>query len=192
MTAITKKLTFEEYLSHNDETEKNYEFVAGELIVMPPESPKNSLISLYLLTQFLKFVPLTQIRHKDTEIVVSGTQVQTRLPDLMILSDELARVLQSAQRGTITLDMPPPKLVVEVVSPGKANEARDYRYKRSEYGARGILEYWIVDPIKAQVTVLTLVEGLYEQAVFKDSDLIQSKTLSELRLTAQVLKAGQL
>ncbi len=192
MTATTKKLTFEEYLSYDEQTEINYEFVAGELIAMPPESPKNSLISLYLLTQFLKFVPLTQIRHKDTEIVVSGTQVQTRLPVLMILSNELAGVLRSAQRGTITLDMPSPQLVVEVVSPGKANEARDYRYKRSEYGARGIFEYWIVDPLKAQVTVLTLVEGFYEAAVFKGSDRIQSETLSELILTAeQALKAGE-
>ena len=85
MTATTKKLTLEEYLSYDEQTETNYEFVAGELVAMPPESPKNSLISLYLLTQFLRFVPLNQIRHKDTEIVVSGTQVQTRLPDLMIL-----------------------------------------------------------------------------------------------------------
>ena len=110
----------------------------------------------------------------------------------MILSNELAGVLQSAQRRTITLDMPHPKLVVEVVSPGKANEDRDYRYKRSEYGARGISEYWIVDPIKAQVTVLMLVEGLYEAAVFKGFARIQSETFSELILTAaRALKAGE-
>lgn len=75
--------------------------------------------------------------------------------------------------------------MVEVVSPGKANKDRDYRYKRSEYGARGILEYWIVDPFKAQITVLTLIEGLYEAAVFKGYDQIQSATLSELMLTAE-------
>ncbi|WP_367889252.1 Uma2 family endonuclease [Leptolyngbya iicbica] len=42
--------------------------------------------------------------------------------------------------------MPAPLLVVEVVSPGKVNEDRDYRYKRSEYATRGIGEYWIIDP----------------------------------------------
>lgn len=47
-------------------------------------------------------------------------------------------------RGTITRDMPPPQLVIEVVSPGKENQDRDYCYKRSESAARGVAEYWIV------------------------------------------------
>ena len=56
-------------------------------------------------------------------------------------------------------------LVVEGVSPKQ--EKRDYRYKRSEYAARGIAEYWIVDPIQQRVTVLEWVEGLYEERVFE-------------------------
>ncbi len=42
-----------------------------------------------------------------------------------------------------THDMPPPALIVEVVSPKQEN--RDYRHKRSEYAAQPIPEYWIVD-----------------------------------------------
>lgn len=61
--------------------------------------------------------------------------------------------------------MPPPLLVVEVVSPGQEN--RDYRYKRSEYAARGIAEYWIVDPMQQRVMVLEWVEGLYEEKVYE-------------------------
>jgi Uma2 family endonuclease len=52
------------------------------------------------------------------------------------------------------MDMPPPLLVVEVVSPNQAS--RDYCYKLSEYAARGIDEYWIVDPILGRVTVLEI------------------------------------
>lgn len=60
------------------------------------------------------------------------------------------------------------------------------------YAARGIAEYWIVDPEKAQVMVLTLVNGLYEQAVFKGCDRIQSQVLQELELTTeQVFKVGE-
>lgn len=42
---------------------------------------------------------------------------------------------------------------VEVVSPGQEN--RNYRYKRSEYAVRGVVEYWIVEHLMQQiVTVL--------------------------------------
>jgi Uma2 family endonuclease len=64
-----------------------------------------------------------------------------RSPDVMVLTEELVLALKQTKRSTILLDMPLPMLVVEVVSPGKENENRDYRYKRSEYSARGILEY---------------------------------------------------
>jgi len=76
-------------------------------------------------------------------------------------------------------------LVVEVVSPGKKNEDRDYRYKRSEYAARGVAEYWIIDPIKSQVMILMLVEGLYEEKIFSGTDRLQSEVFRELNLTAE-------
>ena len=192
MTIATKKLTLEEYLAYDDGTDTKYELVDGELVAMPPESDQNNLIALYLLAEFLKFVPIRLIRHKDTEIVVTGNRTRVRLPDLMILTKELLTVL-IGKRATITQNMPSPALVVEVVSPGKINEDRDYRYKRSEYAARGILEYWIIDPQKEQVMVLTLVDGLYEEELFRKNETIISRTFPLLKLTAkQVLKAGQI
>ena len=40
----------------------------------------------------------------------------------------------------------PPLLAIEIVSPDSIQ--RDYRYKRSEYAAVGIAEYWIVDALE--------------------------------------------
>jgi len=191
MTATVKKLTLEEYLVYDDGTDTRYELLDGELVEMPPESDRNNLISLYLLSQFLKFVPIQLIRHKDTELVVIGNRTRVRLPDLMILTQELLEAIAGG-RATITPDMPSPTMVVEVVSPGKVNEDREYRYKRSEYAARGIAEYWIVDAQKARITLLTLVDGLYEESVFHGTDIIRSATFPMLNLTAtQVLTAGQ-
>jgi Uma2 family endonuclease len=191
LDAVTRKLTLEEYLAYDDGTDTQYELVDGELVAMPPETDSNNLISIYLLSEFLKFVPVQLIRHKDTEIVVTGNRTRVRLPDLLILTEELLIAI-GGKRATITQNMPPPALVVEVVSPGKVNEDRDYRYKRSEYAARGIPEYWIVDPSKVQVTVLILIDGLYEESIFKGHDLITSITFPSLTLTAaQVLEAGK-
>lgn len=191
MTTTTKKFTLDQYLAYEDGTDRRYELVDGELIEMPPETDRNNLISLYLLSEFLKLVPLHLIRHKDTEIVVTGNRPRVRLPDLMILTEELFAAIGGG-RATITSDMPSPILVVEVASPGKANEDRDYRYKRSEYAARGIPEYWIVDAGQARITVLTLVNGLYEEAIFQSNDRIASVLFPDLALTAsQILEVGR-
>jgi Uma2 family endonuclease len=189
MTTTTQKLSLAEYLNYDDGTDTRHELCNGELVVMPPESAINNRIALYLLTKFLEIVPFNLICHKDTEIIVIGNRTSARIPDLMILTEELLTAL-GRQRATITPDMPPPALVVEVVSPGKINEDRDYRYKRSEYAARGILEYWIVDPQQEKVTILTLIDGLYEEIIYQGEETLVSGILTNLTLTAQDIFAA--
>jgi Uma2 family endonuclease len=46
-----------------------------------------------------------------------------------------------------------PDLVVEVLSPGSANERRDRETKLKLYSRRGVLEYWIVNWITQNITV---------------------------------------
>jgi Uma2 family endonuclease len=191
MTTTTKKFTLAEYLAYDDGTDKRYELVNGELVEMPSESDLNNQIAIFLLLAFAQFIPGRLLR-RGTEIVVSGSRATVRVPDLLVLTEELLAALAGSPRSIITPDMPPPALVVEVVSPGKENEDRDYRYKRSEYAARGIGEYWIVDPERVQVVVLTLVDGLYEEAIYQDDERLVSQTFPTLELTAkQVLQAGE-
>ena len=184
MTATTnRRMTLDEYLDYDDGTDTRYALENGELVEVPSESDLNNLIAIYLLAEFLKFVPVRLLR-RGTEVVVNGYRTTTRIPDLMVLSEELAAALVGAKRSVVMPDTPPPALVVEIVSPGSTNTARDYRYKRSEYAARGIAEYWIIDPQQAQITVLTLVDGLYEAAVFQGEMPLVSASLPDLKLTA--------
>ncbi|MGJ3253687.1 MAG: Uma2 family endonuclease [Elainellaceae cyanobacterium] len=180
MTITSQRMTFEDYLNYDDGADTRYELEDGELLVMPPESETNRRIAMFLLVYFAQHGILPSRLTMKTEVAVSGTRATVRLPDLMVLSEELAQALEGAHRSMVMLDMPPPQLVVEVVSPGKKNEDRDYRYKRSQYQARGIAEYWIIDPIRRQVMVLSLVEGLYEEAVFEGNAEIVSGLLQEL------------
>ncbi|UZQ53156.1 Uma2 family endonuclease [Trichothermofontia sichuanensis B231] len=61
-----------DYLALNNDFEGRREFVDGEIIEMPTESPQNLLISLFLLTQFLQLVPIEQLRRMDTELLVAS------------------------------------------------------------------------------------------------------------------------
>jgi Uma2 family endonuclease len=198
MTIASKPMTLEEYLHYDDGTDTRYELVNGELIAMPTESELNNRIASFLFAYFLQSgIPYYRLR-MGAQIAVSGARATAREPDLLVLSEETVTALEGATHCLITQDMPPPSLVVEVVSPKQ--ESRDYRYKRTEYAARQIPEYWIVDPIAQKVTVLEWVDGLYEERVYQGSDAfgsavserIVSSLFPVLSLTAEtLLSAGR-
>jgi Uma2 family endonuclease len=189
MTIATQKMTLEEFLAYDDGTDYLYELENGELISMPFESEINRRIAGFLFAYFFQIgIPSDRLTMK-TELVVSGSRVSVRVPDLLVLSEELAAEMNGATRSIVLMDMPPPLLAVEVVSPKQEN--RDYRYKRTEYAARGIAEYWIVDPIEQKVTVLEWVEGLYEEQVFMGDNLIVSTVLGNLDLTVDRVLQGR-
>jgi Uma2 family endonuclease len=180
----TQVLTFEDYLRHDDGTDTRYELVNGVLVEMPPESEENNDIARKLLFELAKHLPIALLAHKDTEIEVTGRRATGRIPDLLVHTEASKAAVVGATRATITRDMPPPALVVEVVSPGQANRERDYRYKHTEYAARGIAEYWIVDPETKQVTLCLWVNGQYEDRVYGGTEPLQSTVVPAFGLTA--------
>lgn len=96
--------------------------------------------------------------------------------------------MRGVGQATITLDMPPPMLVVEVVSPRSENHRRDYIDKRNQYEWREIPDYQIVDPVKQPVTVLFLTADGYEETVFAKDEVIVFQGFSNWALTvAEIL-----
>lgn len=89
-------------------------------------------------------------------------------PDLVWVSQaRLAHIVDD--RGHLNAA---PELVVEVLSPGGANERRDRELKLGLYSRQGVQEYWIVDwrrqvfyVYRRQDTVLQLTATLQGEAV---------------------------
>ena len=188
--------SFEDYLEYEDDTDDRYELIDGELIPLAPESGLNDFIAHYLLVAISvsNIVPLKLLRIHSCEIqvpVLRPRDAANRYPDLVILQPEHWALTR--QRLTITLTMPAPQLVAEVVSPGKTNHDRDYVRKRAQYAARGIPEYWLIDPQTQTILVLQLQECEYlEVGTFQGSDRLVSPTLPTLELTiAQVFAAAE-
>lgn len=187
--AKDRKLTFEEYLNCEDSTDNRYELIDGELITLPPESPINDFIPNYLFLVFAtnQLVLPALIRPHTCEIqvpIIDPSYPANCYPDLVILREE--HLVLATNRMTVTLDMPPPQLVVEVVSPGRVGRERDYDRKRAQYAARSIPEYWIVDPQEQIVMVLQLENSQYvEVGTFQGIESLVSPTFPQLNLTAQ-------
>ncbi len=185
---IERLYTFEEYLNYDDGTDNRYELVDGRLELMNPPTFKHLLIAKFAEQIFdaeIKRLSLPGLCFREA-VIRTGWR-KSRLSDLYIVPvDQVRDCLDRSAVAEI-----PPLLAVEVVSPESVS--RDYRYKRSEYAALEIPEYWIVDPLKNQICVLLLEEGLYEETVFTGSQQIASRTFPELSITVeQVLAAGNI
>ena len=191
----TKFSSFEAYLTANvsDLPEGRCEYWDGELIPVMSESLLNEAIANYLyLVMWQMGIPIDLISPGKVNIVVSG-RPRTRFPDLTLLDDAHLVLMKSSTRLGAT--MPPPRLVVEVVSPGDENSdnyTRDYHDKRDQYADRGIPEYWLIDPQRSWVMVGLLVAGRYEFTTFRGNQAIGSQVLPTLDLTvARVLARGK-
>ena len=180
----TTKLTFEQYLAYDDGTDDRYELEDGELILMNPLTGHHAIIIAFLSNSLFNETNRLQLPWIPLQVIGVRTAIRrSRLPDLCVVPLEqmqqylnVSAVLES---GVM--------LAVEVVSPESIK--RDYRFKRTEYASFGIPEYWIVDPAAQKVTLLQLVEGLYEETVYWGGQPLQSQLFPELTLTAsQILQ----
>lgn len=195
MTIATGRLSLDEYLNYDDGTDTVYELVNGERVPMALGLGQHGEIADFINTCFRDEIKRLGLSWVSKQMVVGvqsprGDRWDTvRIPDVVVLSLEQWRQLQSRE-AVIRLHEPPPLLVVEVVS--ESTKGVDYRAKRAEYSVLEIPEYWIVDPLVHSVTMLTLTEGWYDSTEFTGTDEVQSPMLTELGLTVERLLMGAL
>ncbi len=191
--AKAKLMTFAEYLSHDDGSDTRYDLLSnGELIEVPNEAWINNLLVKLLTAKLEPFVDATLIVAHVLTMQVNpiGDNRQSRHPDLVILRPEHLQLENLLNKTALLLGDPPPQFIAEIVSPGSPssdNYRRDYEWKRQQYQDWGIPEYWIIDPHRAQVTVLILENNTYQEKVYTDQQTLESVVFSDLSITAQTV-----
>lgn len=146
MLEVKSPLSYEEFLRVREEITEQTELIDGVLYVTPSPTRLHQLVSLRLVRLFdqrflrsgggsLYFAPL-DFRLGETTVVQ---------PDLAIVLDDRAHILdEEPTTGS-------PSIVVEILSPSTSR--KDLYIKRELYAARGVPEYWIVDPAARNVTI---------------------------------------
>ena len=182
------RVTFADYLAYFDDSDTKYELVDGELLAMAMGTGCHG----ETIEQVYRKIS-TEIERTAQPWIVRQGQIgvrcprgigldTARIPDVVVMLRDEWQSLQERE-AVIGFDLSPPLLVVEVVSP--STKITDYRAKRTEYAARDIPEYWIVDPIEGKVTVCVLSDGWYDVTEFTNGDHLVSPMFPELQLTPQ-------
>jgi Uma2 family endonuclease len=75
-----------------------------------------------------------------------------------------------------------PTIIVEFVSRDRRDWQRDYVVKRQEYLAHGILEYWIIDRFRRQMTVICNAPTGPTEAIYAENQTYSSPLLPGFEL----------
>ncbi|HZO27494.1 MAG TPA: Uma2 family endonuclease [Chloroflexota bacterium] len=153
------------------------EWVAGEIIEMPPSNIDDLDTSSFLLAFLLLYIQ----RHGLGRVFHAGALVKLaqkpsgREPDLVFVRREnLDRIKPTWVDG-------PVDLAVEIVSPDSVT--RDYRDKLAEYQAAGIPEYWIIDPRRSEARFYQLGDdGTYRLSIIGEDGIYTSRVVEGFRL----------
>jgi Uma2 family endonuclease len=142
----------DEYLAL--QTNQLVEFIDGRIEVLPMPTEVHQFIVIFLFDMLRAFAR----RRKLGTPLLAPFRVRLhprkfREPDVIFMLAEHAdrRKNQYWDRAD---------LVMEVVS--EDDRQRDFDFKRREYALAGIPEYWIVDPQRREITVLSLRGKTYK------------------------------
>lgn len=182
--AKPKFATFEEYLEYDDGTDNRYELIEGHLVALIPRSEPDDFIANLLFFNLVSAgLPRRLVRLATCELqvpVLRKGDAENHYPDLIVLEEIHLRLAE--KRLTITINMPPPQLVAEVLDAEKLEQA--LVRKRAQCAKRGIPEYWLIDRENQSVTVLTLAgEDYIEVDSFQGNRPITSLKFPQLQLT---------
>lgn len=183
-----KILTFEEYRFYQGEPDVLYELFRGRLIPMATATGLHTRICNFLVYPFQRYFATANL----SLVATTSTGVRTeedssRIPDVVVCSQSLWEQVCTRPGSGVFDFNEVPTLVVEVAS---ENWREDYIRKRAEYALIDIPEYWIVDPQKERVWVLTNPESEdgYERTEFRRGQEMISIQFPELNLSVdQVL-----
>jgi Uma2 family endonuclease len=165
--------TYSHYAALPDEG-KRYEIIDGVLYLMPP-SPNEShqgvvaWLVMYLMIH-IKVAGRGNVYPAPFDVELTfNTVVQ---PDIVVvLNESLQKIIPSHVVGA-------PDLVVEVLSPGTARHDRVKKY--NAYARARVREYWIVDPRKETVEVMSLEGETYHAiGVFSGEQKIPSLVIPD-------------
>ena len=128
------------------------EFINGQVIMHSPVKRRHLDATQNLLVLLRVYVHLHELGAVDSEKALIGLTRNDYEPDICFWNRETAASFEDDQ-----MEHPAPDLVVEILS--KSTVGRDQGVKFEDYAAHGVLEYWIIDPVRKSLEQYQLDEA---------------------------------
>src|SRR5215510_2866451 len=173
MAAKIEPLMTVDDLDAMPEDGNRYEVIEGELFVSRAPGLTHQIVSGNIFGCFYNY--LTQ--HPVGRIIATPGLILSRhsgvIPDLVFYSHARGDEIIWNERLNAA-----PEIVIEILSPGRENLARDRIAKRKLYEKHRVKEYWIVDTENRSVEVYRLVnQSLELHATLRNNDEVTSPIL---------------
>jgi Uma2 family endonuclease len=178
------KLTYDDLALLPDDG-RRHELIDGVHFVTPSPDARHQTIVVTLtvaLESFARSRGLGRVFVAPFDVRLSPHDVVE--PDLLFISTARGEILTSANVAGA------PDLVIEVLSP--STRRRDEVLKRDLYEARGVAEYWLIDPEAETVKVLRREGERFGRArllSLRDGDVLETALLPGLELALSTIFA---
>ena len=174
MTKADIKFTYQDYLQLPED--RRCELIEGEFYMVPSPSTSHQTLVKKLfraIDDHVVALGLGDVLFAPLDVVLSDENVLQ--PDILFISKERSHILTDKNvQGA-------PDLVIEILSPATA--PRDREIKRKLYAKFGVREYWLVDPDKKTVDVMTSGKSGFEVAKsYRAKDTLTSPLLKGLSI----------
>lgn len=173
MAARIEPLMTVDDLDAMPEDGNRYEVIEGELFVSRAPGLTHQQVTANAIIIFGNYLQVNPIGRVVPTPGVVFDKYSGVIPDIVYYSNERAQQIIADERFVAA-----PDLLIEILSRGGENIARDRIAKRQLYAKHGVGEYWIIDADERAIEVYRLRNGALEPAqTFRNEDEITSPLL---------------
>lgn len=166
------KITYEEFIKLADSSDNRYEYIDGEVFIIPSPSFKHQSVVLEITSIMYQWFNGKKCKPLTSPFVVtlrrfkSENNINVVQPDVLVICDTEKINKNGKYTGV-------PSLVVEVLP--ETDISRDMVKKLDLYSESGIEEYWIVNPFNRQMYLYSFKNFNIQQFhVYKETDIVES------------------
>lgn len=172
------KLSYQDY-QNLPEDGNRYELINGELIMVAAPLTIHQIVSANIVFELQTYVKKTKsgiVLTSPIDVVLSEHNILQ--PDIVFIRNERKSIITEKNiQGA-------PDLVIEILSP--SSFYYDWFDKKELYEQHGVMEYWIVDPLRYWVETYQRKKNKFEKFQRRDKtgNLISS-VLSDFSITLE-------